>query len=271
MHRACRRAFAFARESSDPDAVPVFDSAWWRTDEPLMQVEVRFRFWADAALVGLDRALLQVIERLPMPEEFRGFSTTEEQIDLSAIAAREMAAVVDADRVSRQRREQAQALTQAERDPSPENVNRLVEAYGLDAGGDGGDRTVMVRRVGVVVTDVVEWPPMSQSYALQDLPGPREAQARGKALLLAELTPAQAKSLEWYGYFDVRGGRTGARYRIRKGDVQNVFEMTRFGRIKRGLCFAPAGNLVWGDVMLAQKTALELFEDEALSVANEFF
>jgi len=35
------------------------------------------------------------------------------------------------------------------------------------------------------------------------------------------------------------------------------------------LCFMPEGDLVVGDMMLAQKLALELFESEALKVANE--
>ena len=34
------------------------------------------------------------------------------------------------------------------------------------------------------------------------------------------------------------------------------------------LCFAPEGGLVVGDVMLAQKLALELFESDTLKVAN---
>ena len=34
-------------------------------------------------------------------------------------------------------------------------------------------------------------------------------------------------------------------------------------------CFYPAGGLVTGDVMLAQKLALELFETEALACANK--
>jgi hypothetical protein len=34
------------------------------------------------------------------------------------------------------------------------------------------------------------------------------------------------------------------------------------------LCFEPQGQLPVGDVMLAQKVALELFESKALRVAN---
>jgi hypothetical protein len=40
------------------------------------------------------------------------------------------------------------------------------------------------------------------------------------------------------------------------------------GRPSRTLCFIPEGHLAVGDVMLAQKFALELFEAEALMVAN---
>ena len=38
----------------------------------------------------------------------------------------------------------------------------------------------------------------------------------------------------------------------------------------RLLCFMPEGGLVVGDMMLAQKLALELFESDALEVANKF-
>jgi hypothetical protein len=48
----------------------------------------------------------------------------------------------------------------------------------------------------------------------------------------------------------------------------NVHEIDEAGRVKLGLCFAPEGSLAMGDVMLAQKIALETFERRALAVAN---
>ena len=48
----------------------------------------------------------------------------------------------------------------------------------------------------------------------------------------------------------------------------NVHEIDEAGRVKLGLCFFPKGSLVTGDVMLAQKIALETFERRALAVAN---
>jgi len=47
----------------------------------------------------------------------------------------------------------------------------------------------------------------------------------------------------------------------------NVYQISDIGRNK-GLCFAPVGSLVPGDVMLAQKIALETDEQSALAVAN---
>ncbi len=41
--------------------------------------------------------------------------------------------------------------------------------------------------------------------------------------------------------------------------------------VRVGWCFAPKGYLVAGDVMLAQKIALETDERGALAVANRFF
>ena len=48
----------------------------------------------------------------------------------------------------------------------------------------------------------------------------------------------------------------------------NVYEINDVGRRKKAVCFAPVGALVKGDVMLAQKIALETDEQNALTVAN---
>jgi hypothetical protein len=50
----------------------------------------------------------------------------------------------------------------------------------------------------------------------------------------------------------------------------NIHELDGAGRPRAGWCFAPKGHLVAGDVMLAQKIALEIDERRALAVANRF-
>ena len=50
----------------------------------------------------------------------------------------------------------------------------------------------------------------------------------------------------------------------------NVYEIDGVGHLKAGACFLPAGDLVTGDVMLAQKIALETDEHRAIAVANRF-
>ena len=50
----------------------------------------------------------------------------------------------------------------------------------------------------------------------------------------------------------------------------NIHELDGAGRPRVGWCFAPKGHLVAGDVMLAQKIALEIDERGALTVANRF-
>jgi len=97
-----------------------------------------------------------------------------------------------------------------------------------------------------------------------------EAEARGLRLLREHLSPVQRERHERYGYFDVRGGDTGRHYRIKNGFQLNVEQLDNKGRTTAVLCFMPAGNLVAGDVMLAQKLALELFESETLKIANNF-
>jgi hypothetical protein len=100
--------------------------------------------------------------------------------------------------------------------------------------------------------------------------GSKEAQERGLRLLEENLTSAQREQLAKYRYFDVIGGRTGRRYRIRYGRQMNIDQIDRNGGRICGWCFVPQGRLVAGDVMLAQKVALELFEPEALKVARRF-
>ena len=72
-------------------------------------------------------------------------------------------------------------------------------------------------------------------------------------------------------YFEVTGCHSGKRYRISHGSSMNIHELDGAGLPCVGWCFAPKGYLVAGDVMLAQKIALETDERGALAVANKFF
>jgi hypothetical protein len=96
------------------------------------------------------------------------------------------------------------------------------------------------------------------------------AEARGLDLLRANLSPAQRTQFVKYQCFDVVGGKTGNRYRIRYGRQMNIEQIDKRGRRVCGWCFFPRGGLVAGDVMLGQKLALELFEAEALAVAQRY-
>jgi hypothetical protein len=98
----------------------------------------------------------------------------------------------------------------------------------------------------------------------------RVAWERGLQLLKENLSPEQRRQYDRSGYFDVTGGASGKRYRIRQGRSMNVEQLDKKGRRVCTLCFMPEGWLVTGDVMLAQKVALETFEREALKVANTF-
>jgi hypothetical protein len=100
--------------------------------------------------------------------------------------------------------------------------------------------------------------------------GSKRAQERGIQLLKENLSPGQRQQYSRYGYFDVIGGGTGKRYRIRHGRQMNIEQLDKNGRRVCGWCFFPQGNLVAGDIMLAQKVALELYETEALKVANRY-
>jgi hypothetical protein len=92
--------------------------------------------------------------------------------------------------------------------------------------------------------------------------------ARGMKLLVKHLSPAQRAQYDRFNYFDVVGGITGRRYRIRHGQVMNVEVLDNAGYRTCALCFMPKGRLPVGDVMLAQKVALESFEAAAIKVAQ---
>lgn len=109
---------------------------------------------------------------------------------------------------------------------------------------------------------------------------------RGIELLKQHLTPSQREQYETTDAFDVIGGKTGTRYRIVHGGLQNVFVLDANLNKVSGLCFyafnptpfnicrAAVGGmppvLAVGDSMLAQKFTLELNEDEALRIAHRF-
>jgi hypothetical protein len=99
---------------------------------------------------------------------------------------------------------------------------------------------------------------------------PSTSDLRGRKLLREWLSPEQLAQYDEHGYFEVTGCCTGKRYRINHSVGTNVYELDGAGRPRAGWCFVPKGNLVAGDVMLAQKIALETDERGVLAVARNF-
>jgi hypothetical protein len=95
-----------------------------------------------------------------------------------------------------------------------------------------------------------------------------QVEQKAVALLQPWLSPEQAQQYRSYRYFEVIGSDTGKRYRIRHGRMMNIDELDSVGKRVCEWCFLPEGQLAAGDVMLAQKIALETFESQALAVAN---
>jgi hypothetical protein len=106
----------------------------------------------------------------------------------------------------------------------------------------------------------------------QPVPGLRyrEREARGLELLKEWLSSEQSAQYDAKSYFEVIGCHSGKRYRISHGNSMNIHELDGAGHPCVGWCFVPKGYLVAGDVMLAQKIALETDERGALTVANKF-
>ncbi|UPK40923.1 hypothetical protein IVB18_49245 (plasmid) [Bradyrhizobium sp. 186] len=96
------------------------------------------------------------------------------------------------------------------------------------------------------------------------------SEARARGLLREWLSPNQRAQFDAYGYFEVTGSHTGRRYRIYQGCMSNVLELDGKMEPKIGWCFVPERALAAGDVMLAQKIALETDEAAVLAVAKQF-
>jgi hypothetical protein len=94
------------------------------------------------------------------------------------------------------------------------------------------------------------------------------AEEKGAALLRSWLSPEQAELWDSHRHFYVVGSDTGRNYRIKYGRSMNIEELDPGGNVVNQWCFGPQGNLAVGDVMLAQKIALETMEVEALAKAN---
>jgi hypothetical protein len=99
---------------------------------------------------------------------------------------------------------------------------------------------------------------------------PSTCELRGLKLLREWLSQEQLAQYDAHNYFEVVGCHTGKRYRICHGTGANVFELNAAGLPRKGWCFVPSESLVAGDVMLAQKIALETDERVALATANNF-
>ena len=94
---------------------------------------------------------------------------------------------------------------------------------------------------------------------------------RALRLLKDWLSPEQLACYERFSFFDVIGSDTGTRYRVHHGTQTNIEELSGTGHHVCKWCFVPDGDLAAGDVMLAQKIALETNERGALAVAHRSF
>jgi hypothetical protein len=97
-----------------------------------------------------------------------------------------------------------------------------------------------------------------------------EREARGTKLLREWLSPEQLRCFDRHDHFDVTGSETATRYRIHRGTAVNIEQIGENGRTLCAWCVVPEGDLVAGDVMLAQKVALETDESATLSVAIRY-
>ena len=98
----------------------------------------------------------------------------------------------------------------------------------------------------------------------------KEPERRSHRLLRDWLSVEQRAQYDKQSYFEVVGCHSGRRYRVQHGTASNIIELDANGRPVLGWCFVPRDNLAFGDVMLAQKIALETDERGALKIARTF-
>ena len=112
------------------------------------------------------------------------------------------------------------------------------------------------------------------TQAVQELFCPKYQRSPRPAASAIWLSPHQRAQFDDKNYFEVVGCDSQKRYRIYNrvtyGETPNVYEIDDAGQSKVAWCFLPAGRLVAGDILLAQKIALETDEHNALAVANKF-
>jgi hypothetical protein len=97
----------------------------------------------------------------------------------------------------------------------------------------------------------------------------QDAELKGHRLLEEWLSPQQRAQYQSSGSFEVTGSDSGTRYRIWRARQMNIEELDSDGKPAAIWCFLPEGRLPCGDVMLAQKLALENDEQAALAVAKQ--
>jgi hypothetical protein len=95
-----------------------------------------------------------------------------------------------------------------------------------------------------------------------------EAEKKARILLTQWLSATQLAQYENDRFFEVIGCDSGRRYRIRRDRQMNIDELDGRGARVAIWCFGPEGELPIGDIMLAQKIALETDEQAVLAVAN---
>jgi hypothetical protein len=97
------------------------------------------------------------------------------------------------------------------------------------------------------------------------------SEARALRLMRDWLSLDQREQFDKSAYIEVIGCDSRKRYRIYHGiPPPNIYEIDDAGGLMAALCFMPHGHLAAGDIMLAQKIALETDEHRALAVANRF-
>jgi hypothetical protein len=142
----------------------------------------------------------------------------------------------------------------------------IFTTIGLDEGRDD------VNAIGVHHSRALLAGPAARFEALAALGvAESKSEAKAKVLLKEWLSPEQLVQYERNRWFEVVGSKTGKRYRIQERQQQNVYELDAKGRPIRGWCFMPKGRLATGDVMLAQKIALETDEKGTMKVALRFW
>lgn len=136
--------------------------------------------------------------------------------------------------------------------------------YPVMRGGGGGQR---IAAPYIRTPDQETNEQLMREYYAADKQSRESAQKKARDLLISFLTPEQRTEFEAKGWFSVVG-KSGRRYRVRRGTVANIDMAVNDNIVPVRLCVHPGTSMPVEDVMLSQLLHLQHDDMALVNKAN---